>query len=57
MYTRANKWEAAHRVAVRFMSENEASMLYINQAQEHERKGMFGDAERLYLTVNECSFN
>jgi intraflagellar transport protein 172 len=53
MYTRANKWEAAHRVAVRFMSENEASMLYINQAQEHERKGMFGDAERLYLTVNE----
>ena len=35
------------------VSENEASMLYINQAQEHERKGMFGDAERLYLTVNE----
>ena len=38
---------------LKLVSENEASMLYINQAQEHERKGMFGDAERLYLTVSE----
>jgi intraflagellar transport protein 172 len=53
MYTRANKWELAHKIATRYMNENEATMLYINQASDLERVSKFKEAERLYLAVNE----
>ena len=53
MYTRANKWELAHKIATRYMSENEATHLYINQAQDLERVNKLKEAERLYLAVNE----
>ena len=53
MYTRANKWELAHKIATRYMNENEATMLYINQAQDLERVGKLKEAERLYLAVSE----
>jgi intraflagellar transport protein 172 len=53
MYTRANRWEAAHKVAMSYMTESEVGMLYISQAQRMEAAGKLKEAERLYLTVNE----
>eukprot|EP01135_Chromosphaera_perkinsii_P005322 Nk52_evm3s343 gene=Nk52_evmTU3s343 len=53
MYTKAGNWTAAHRLASSYMSQQEVSSLYINQAQELELQGKFKDAEKLYVTVNE----
>lgn len=53
MYTRANKWESAHKVAMSYMTESEVGMLYISQAQRMEAQSKLKEAERLYLTVNE----
>jgi intraflagellar transport protein 172 len=53
MYTRANRWEAAHKVAMSYMTESEVGMLYISQAQRMEAQSKLKEAERLYLTVNE----
>eukprot|EP00937_MAST-01D_sp_MAST-1D-sp2_P002340 g2340.t1 len=53
MYTRANRWEAAHKVAMSYMTESEVGMLYISQAQRMEAQGRLKEAERLYLTVHE----
>jgi len=53
MYTRNNLWDLAHKVAKMYMSEQEISALYINQAQQYEISGKYKDAERLYLKVNE----
>ena len=53
MYTEANLWDSAHKLAVRFMSEKEVSKLYTQQAQVLESKGKFKDAERLLLTIDE----
>lgn len=53
MYTSANKWDAAHKVAISYMGESEVSMLYISQAQRMEAKQKFKEAEKLYVTVNE----
>ena len=36
MYTRNNLWDLAHKVAKMYMSEQEISALYINQAQQYE---------------------
>lgn len=54
MYTRVNKWERAHKIATRFMTEAEVGLLYVNQAVDLERNGKLKEAERLYLTVNEA---
>eukprot|EP00667_Euglena_gracilis_P000220 EG_transcript_220 len=53
MYTRNNLWDLAHKVAKMYMSEQEISALYINQAQQYEISGKYKDAERLFLKVNE----
>eukprot|EP00899_Mesostigma_viride_P028336 jgi/Mesvir1/8688/Mv02626-RA.1 len=53
MYSRAGKWEAAHRVAVRFMSDQEMTVLYTKRARELEAMGKYKDAEKTYLTVKE----
>ena len=54
MYTKANQWEKAHKLASSYMSEREVGMLYIAQAQKLEAQGKLKDAERLYLTINEA---
>lgn len=54
MYTKANKYEAAHKLAVRCMNPEEVSSLYITQAEELESQGRFKEAERLYITVDEA---
>jgi len=53
MYTKANQYEAAHKLAVRCMNTEEVSTLYIGQAEELEAQGRFKDAEKLYTTVDE----
>ena len=53
MYTRNNLWDLAHKVAKMYMSEQEISALYINQAQQYEMANKYKEAERLYLKVNE----
>lgn len=54
MYTRANRWEVAHKLAMSYMSEREVGLLYINQAQKLEAQGKFKEAEKLYVTVKEA---
>jgi intraflagellar transport protein 172 len=53
MYTRANRWEVAHKLAMSYMSEREVTVLYITQAQRLEAQGKLKEAEKLYVTVNE----
>ncbi|KAM9354646.1 intraflagellar transport protein 172 homolog isoform 1-T1 [Pholidichthys leucotaenia] len=51
MYTAAGRWEEAHKLAVKCMTEEEVNTLYISRAQELERDGKFKEAERLFATV------
>jgi len=53
MYSKAHKWDDAHKVAVTYMSESDIAMLYITQAQRLEAQHRFKDAEKLYLLVKE----
>ncbi|XP_055666694.1 intraflagellar transport protein 172 homolog isoform X1 [Falco peregrinus] len=53
MYTQAGLWEQAHKLAIKCMSQEDVSVLYITQAQEMEKQGKYKEAERLYITVNE----
>lgn len=53
MYTKSNKWDKAHRLAVSYMSQEEVSVLYLCQAKDLEIHGKFKDAEVLYLTIKE----
>ncbi|CAM9795585.1 unnamed protein product [Chrysoparadoxa australica] len=53
MYTQANLWESAHRLATSYMSEGEVRMLYIDQANKMEKAARLKDAEKLYLQVDE----
>ncbi|XP_026856898.2 intraflagellar transport protein 172 homolog isoform X1 [Electrophorus electricus] len=53
MYTQAGKWEQAHKLAVKCMSQEEVSALYISRAKELEKEGKYNEAERLFATVNE----
>ncbi|KAM7445695.1 hypothetical protein ABFA07_005947 [Porites harrisoni] len=53
MYTKANMYEAAHKLAVQCMTQEEVAVIYISQAQELEAQGKYKEAERLYCTVEE----
>ena len=53
MYTRANKLDAAHALAVSCMSEADVGALYIDQAHRAAAAGKYKEAEKLFLTVNE----
>jgi len=53
MYTRANMYEAAHKLAVRCMPPDEVTSLYTVQAREFESQGRYKEAERLFITVKE----
>ena len=53
MYTRANKWDKAHKVASTYMSEAAVGTLYVNQARRLEAAGKLKEAEKLYIMVNE----
>ncbi|XP_026197771.1 intraflagellar transport protein 172 homolog [Anabas testudineus] len=53
MYTAAGRWEEAHKLAVKCMTEEEVMALYISRAQELERDGKFKEAERLFATVKQ----
>nr|XP_046228660.1 intraflagellar transport protein 172 homolog isoform X2 [Scatophagus argus] len=53
MYTTAGRWEEAHKLAVKCMTEEEVTALYISRAQEQEREGKFKEAERLFATVKQ----
>ena len=53
MYSRANKWDKAHRVATEHMTQAEVAMLYITQAHRLESSGKLKEAERLYVMVHE----
>uniref|UniRef100_W5NFZ6 Intraflagellar transport protein 172 homolog n=1 Tax=Lepisosteus oculatus TaxID=7918 RepID=W5NFZ6_LEPOC len=53
MYTQAGQWEQAHKLAVKCMTQEDVSALYISRAQELEKQGKYKDAERLFATVDE----
>ncbi|XP_042245769.1 intraflagellar transport protein 172 homolog [Thunnus maccoyii] len=53
MYTAAGRWEEAHKLAVKCMTEEEVMALYVSRAQELERDGKFKEAERLFATVKQ----
>ncbi|KAM9339048.1 intraflagellar transport protein 172 homolog [Symphorus nematophorus] len=53
MYTAAGRWEDAHKLAVKCMTEEEVMALYLSRAQELERDGKFKEAERLFATVRQ----
>mmetsp|Transcript_6208 Transcript_6208/g.19575 ORF Transcript_6208/g.19575 Transcript_6208/m.19575 type:complete len:1014 (+) Transcript_6208:647-3688(+) len=53
MYTHANLWDRAHKIASSYMEPREVSLLYISQAQKLEMGGKLKEAEKLYLTINE----
>ncbi|POI27903.1 hypothetical protein CIB84_008347, partial [Bambusicola thoracicus] len=53
MYTQAGLWEQAHKLAIKCMSQEDVSVLYVTQAQEMEKQGKYKEAERLYITVDE----
>ncbi|KAI1897568.1 hypothetical protein AGOR_G00084610 [Albula goreensis] len=53
MYTQAGRWEQAHKLAVKCMTQEDVSALYISRAQELEKEGKFKEAERLFATVEE----
>ncbi|XP_071324251.1 intraflagellar transport protein 172 homolog [Trachinotus anak] len=53
MYTTAGRWEEAHKLAVKCMTEEEVLALYISRAQELEGEGKFKEAERLFATVKQ----
>uniref|UniRef100_A0A8C2G6B9 Intraflagellar transport protein 172 homolog n=1 Tax=Cyprinus carpio TaxID=7962 RepID=A0A8C2G6B9_CYPCA len=53
MYTQAGQWEQAHKLAVKCMSQEDVSALYISRAQELEKQGKYKEAERLFTTVDE----
>lgn len=53
MFTSAGRWEDAHKLAVKCMTEEEVRALYVTRAQELERDAKFKEAERLYATVKQ----
>lgn len=53
MYTRAGKWEAAHKVAMGYLTDSEVHALYSRRARELEAGHKFKEAEKMYLTVKE----
>lgn len=53
MYTQAGRWEQAHKLAVKCMTQEDVSALYISRAQELEKEGKYKEAERLFTTVDE----
>jgi len=56
MYTRASKWDDAHKVAMTYMSQADVATLNISQAQRLEGQQRYKDAEKLYLLVNEPDY-
>ncbi|KAI8902928.1 hypothetical protein BC833DRAFT_571194 [Globomyces pollinis-pini] len=53
MYTKMNKWDKAHSLAISYMTKENVSTWYISQAKEMESQRKLKDAEKLYLTVGE----
>ncbi|KAL4649200.1 hypothetical protein GN956_G7681 [Arapaima gigas] len=53
MYTQAGQWEQAHKLAVKCMSREEVTGLYVSRAQELEKDRKFKEAERLFAAVEE----
>lgn len=51
--SKANRWEAAHKLASSYMSEGEVRVLYMEQAQKMEASGSLLEAEKLFLQVGE----
>ncbi|XP_024359090.2 intraflagellar transport protein 172 isoform X4 [Physcomitrium patens] len=53
MYIRANKWDAAHKVAAHHLSEPDAAALYLQRARQLEAVTHYTDAEKLYIEAQE----
>uniref|UniRef100_W5KZE2 Intraflagellar transport protein 172 homolog n=1 Tax=Astyanax mexicanus TaxID=7994 RepID=W5KZE2_ASTMX len=53
MYTQSGRWEEAHKLAMKCMTQEEVSSLYIRRAYELEQAGKYKEAERLFITVSE----
>ncbi|KAI5074597.1 hypothetical protein GOP47_0010558, partial [Adiantum capillus-veneris] len=53
LYLKANKWEAAKKVASQFLLPDEAHVIFMHQAKEFESFRRFKDAEKLYLELGQ----
>ncbi|KAH7315182.1 hypothetical protein KP509_21G038200 [Ceratopteris richardii] len=53
MYLKANKLEAAQKVASQFLSLDEADKIFFRQAKDFESSRRFKDAEKLYLELGQ----
>lgn len=53
MYSRAKKWEHAHRIAAKSMDEKQLNDWIMKQAKDMEGEGKLKDAEKLYLAIND----
>eukprot|EP00002_Diphylleia_rotans_P027200 TRINITY_DN5444_c0_g1_i2.p1 TRINITY_DN5444_c0_g1~~TRINITY_DN5444_c0_g1_i2.p1 ORF type:complete len:1218 (+),score=289.45 TRINITY_DN5444_c0_g1_i2:1863-5516(+) len=51
MYTRANKWEIAHRIATKYMNEDRINSLYKAQSTKLEEQGKLKEAEKLLVMI------
>ncbi|KAK7878726.1 hypothetical protein WMY93_030965 [Mugilogobius chulae] len=55
MFTAAGRWEDAHKLAVKCMTEEEVRALYVSRAQEMERDAKFKEAERSRTWPSRCT--
>lgn len=53
MYNASGQWERAHKLASKYLDQNEVSEMYIKQAQSLEANGKYREAEKLYLSISE----
>lgn len=52
MYTQSGRWEQAYKLAMKCMTQEEVTSLYISRAYELEKDGKYSEAERLFVTVS-----
>jgi intraflagellar transport protein 172 len=53
MYNKAGKWERAFKIATSYLSREEVSTLYLEQAKLLEQQGRYKEAEKLYIIIND----
>lgn len=52
MYNNAGQWDKAHKIASRYLDNEDVSSMYLSQAQSLENSGKLREAEKLYISVN-----
>lgn len=53
MFNRAGKWDRAFKIATSFLTKEEVTSLYSEQAKLLEKQGRYKEAEKLYTTISD----